>query len=172
MDTREGIGLPKPPEPGSKEPTAADLNRQRVRNLLGLVTPVANLGMLPYAPPEERWVGVGAGVIFCGLAVWGWATGTAWAWQFGLGAHSALVLLGLLNPLWPIGPARVWVLFGMGLGWFMQWPIFGGIYYLVVTPTAWLVRLFKGDPLEFDNPDGSYWLDHVPPDKERYERQF
>ncbi len=172
-DDTKTIGLPPRPTDDAPGDAVPDLGRARVKNLLGLVSPVANLGMVPYAPPEERWVGLGGGFILCGLAAWGWWTDTAWGWQVGLGLHYALVLLGLLHPLWPIAPAKLWVGFGKLIGLVMEWPIFGGIYYLVVTPTALLVRLFSGDPLQRKAaPEESYWQEHVPPAKERYKRQF
>jgi hypothetical protein len=58
----------------------------------------------------------------------------------------------------------------------MTWPIFAALYYLVVTPLAILVRVFKGDPLartpdpRTPHPD-TYWIQRAPVARERFERQ-
>ena len=87
--------------------------------------------------------------------------------------HYALVLLGLLHPLWVEYPAKAWMAFGKAVGHVMSYPLFAILYYFAVTPTALLVRLFGKDPLRLKREDvESYWLPHEPPDHERYKRQF
>ena len=167
------IGLPPLRDDTPPVPTQGDLMAARAKNLLGLVSPVANLGMVPYAAPETRWVGVGAGFVFLGLAAWGWFSLVDWALQLGLVGHYAMVLLGLLHPLWPLAPAKAWVAFGTLLGHVMAYPIFGGLFYLVVSPIALIVRATSGDPLSRKAPPSeSYWQEHEPPGRERYQRQF
>jgi hypothetical protein len=70
-------------------------------------------------------------------------------------------------------PGRLWIGFGMLLGKVVAVPLFAVLYYLVVTPTAVLVRLFVGDPLKRRAPpQASYWIDRDPVPPERFERQF
>ncbi len=173
MTNANSAGLPPRQVDGVRTPGPGDMLRARMVNLLGLFTPIANLGMKPYADAETRWVGVGAGFIFLGGALWGYLTGRAWALQGGVAGHYVLVLIGLIHPMLILGPAKLWIEFGKLLGLIMQWPIFGGIYYLVVTPLALIVRATSGDPLRRKAPpEGSYWTEHTPPAKEQYERQF
>jgi len=149
------------------------MQKARLLNLLGLVSPAANLGMVRVSPKELRYVGLVFGVALWAAAFWGWWQSVTWLIYAALGAHAALVLLGLLNPHWPEGPARAWVGFGKLLGVIFAVPMFTLLYVLVVTPTALLVRLFGKDPLDRGaEPAESYWQDHAPHPRERFERQF
>jgi len=163
--------LPARGSAGSDSPEA--VARARVLNLFGLFTPVANLGMTRTAPADLRWFGVGAGVVLL-LGTW-LASRNHHPWVAGsfAAAHVALVLLGLLNPRLPEVPGRWWTKFGELMGKAMAYPIFALIYYVAVTPTALLVRLFGTDPLRRKAPpQESYWIVREPAPKERFERQF
>lgn len=152
---------------------AAASGRARAWNLLGLVTPVANLGMRLTAPAELRWFGVGAGVILLGAAVWCWRAGHAGTATALAGAHVLLVLAGLVNPRFPEIPGALWIWFGKALGRWMAYPIFALLYFAVVTPTALLVRILGKDPIgRRAAPAESYWIRRDPAPKERFERQF
>lgn len=165
--------VPEAERTAAPEATAADIGRARIANLLGLVGPVANLGMLRLAPPDLRWFGVGAGFVLTGAATFAVWKGNFWFASAFMAAHVTLVLMGLLNPRLPEVPARLWIGFGMLLGKVVAVPLFAGLYYLVVTPTAVLVRLTVGDPLRRKAPpQESYWIDRPPVPPERFERQF
>ena len=156
-------------------PAAAegDVARARVENLLGLVTPISNLGMRRLAPPDLRWFGVGAGVVLWGLTLYASRRGNLWLAGAAAALHFALVLAGLVNPRLPEVPGRLWIRFGMAMGKVMAYPLFGVLYFLVVAPTAVLVRMFVGDPLKRKAPkQDTYWQDRKPGTKERFERQF
>jgi hypothetical protein len=154
-------------------PTRAELARARLLNLLGLVSPVANLGLVRLAPPDLRWFGVGAGVVCAGVAVWAHLTGRPTVLWAALGLHYALVLLGLAHPRLVEWPGRAWIAFGRLLGRVMIYPIFALIYYLAVTPTALAMRVCGKDPLRRRAPpEGSYWVKRKPVGRERYHRQF
>lgn len=122
--------------------------------------------------------------------------GFAVAWTVSLG------ILGWLLPAEPRGvPLRslLWVLavvvpaFGLAvpgflrgaylasayaalpIGLVMSYLILGVIYYLVITPTGLILRLFGHDPLarRFDPDRESYWTEREEPDKvDRYFQQF
>jgi len=168
------IGLPPKDEGAERAPTSADMVRARLLNLFGLVSPASNVAMVFWSPKEIRWIGIGAGVLFA-LAIPAYATFTdspdlMWA---SVGCHYGLVLLGLIHPKLPEYPAKWWIAFGKGLGKFMSVPIFALLYFLAVTPTAVIVRLFGHDPLRNDDAGAdTYWRDHEPQPKERFERQF
>lgn len=153
--------------------TSEAIARARLLNLLGLVTPVANLGMTRTAPPDLRWFGVGAGVVLLGAAFLAHRGGHVTVAVSFAAAHAALVLIGLVNPRLPELPGRWWTRFGETIGKLMAYPIFAFIYYVAVTPTALLVRLFGTDPLRRKAPpQGSYWVARKPVPKEQFERQF
>jgi hypothetical protein len=147
--------------------------RARVLNLVGLVSPIANLGMTRTAPADLRWFGVGAGVLLCGAAVMAWRSGHVATAASLAALHLALVLAGLVNPRLPEIAGRAWIAFGRGVGHLMSYPIFAALYFLVLTPTAVLVRLFSGDPLKRSAPRAdSYWTERAAMPRERFERQF
>lgn len=61
------------------------------------------------------------------------------------------------------------------IGFVVSHVLVGVIYFLVVTPIGWLIRLIKGDPLHrsLDRTAASYWLarpEEIP--TARYFRQF
>lgn len=168
----ETIGLPRDAA-APRTPTSRDLWLSRGVNLLGLVSPVANLGMVQWSPKELRWTGVGAGVIAALVIGWGELAHRPDV-QWGAAVfHYALVVLGLIDPRLPEYPARWWLRFGLLLGRVMTVPIFVLMYLLAVTPTALLVRLLGRDPLDREGASKkSYWVDREPVPVERYERQF
>lgn len=145
----------------------------RLLNLAGLVSPVANLGMTRTAPADLRWFGVGAGVLLCGAATVAWRGGHVATAASLIALHLALVLAGLVNPLLPEIAGRAWIALGRALGHAMSYPIFAALYFLVLTPTAVLVRLFSGDPLRRSAPRaGTYWVEREAMPRDRFERQF
>ncbi|MCE9638318.1 MAG: hypothetical protein K8T90_21665 [Planctomycetes bacterium] len=165
--------LPEAERKAAPDSAAGDVGRARVENLLGLISPISNLGMRRLAPPDLRWFGVGAGVVLWALALYGFKRGNLWLAGAAAAAHVALVLMGLVNPRLPEVPGRLWIGLGMAMGKFMAYPMFGVLYFLVVAPTAVLVRLFVGDPLKRKAPkQDSYWVDRKPGTKAQFERQF
>ena len=69
------------------------------------------------------------------------------------------LILGFLNSkiLSPLN--KIWFKFGILLGNFIAPIIMGIIYFLIVTPTGILVRLFKKDLLSLKkNDDKTYWI--------------
>jgi len=85
------------------------------------------------------------------------------------GIGLALVLLGLtvppaLKPLY-----RVWMALALVLGFVMTRVLLTLVFYLAVTPTGLLLRLF-GKDLMYRKPDpdaASYWLPKTPPEDPR-----
>lgn len=167
------IGLPPPKDAAPPRPSPRRLWLARGVNLFGLVSPAANLGLVWVGPRDRRWFGLGAGIA-C-LAVFWYASSHAHfrlAWA-AVTLHYAIVLAGLVQPVFVARIGDVWAGFGTLLGKVMVYPIFAVIYYLVVTPTGLLLRLFGKDPLARNAPaKPTYWKTREPPKKERYERQF
>ncbi len=60
---------------------------------------------------------------------------------------------------------RVWTKFGLLLHKVVSPIVLGVMFYLVITPTGLLMRLFGKDPLrlKFDGTAKSYWIPREPP---------
>tara|TARA_A100001015_G_scaffold312719_1_gene418460 strand:+ start:2383 stop:2769 length:387 start_codon:yes stop_codon:yes gene_type:complete len=70
------------------------------------------------------------------------------------------LILGILNSkiLTPLN--KVWFKFGIFLGNFVAPIVMGFIYFLVVTPTGILVRVFKKDLLNLKkSKERTYWIE-------------
>ena len=70
------------------------------------------------------------------------------------------LILGILNSkiLTPLN--KVWFKFGIFLGNFIAPIVMGFIYFLVVTPTGILVRVFKKDLLNLKkSKERTYWIE-------------
>ena len=118
-------------------------------------------------------MGVGAGVILWVVGGFAAASDVVWLQRTAFGTHYVLVLIGLIDPRWPITPFRWWIAFGHLLGKVVAIPVFVLTYLLAVTPLALVMRALGKDPLQRNAPPAeSFWVDHEPPPKEKFERQF
>ena len=82
------------------------------------------------------------------------------------------LILGLLNSrlLSPLN--RLWFKFGIFLGKIISPIIMGIIFFFVVTPIGYLMRLFKKDVLSLKfNDNKSYWVEKNGP-KSKMKNQF
>ena len=82
------------------------------------------------------------------------------------------LILGLLNSkiLSPLN--KLWFKFGIFLGKIVSPIILGFIFFIVVTPTGFLVRLFKKDLLNLKfHSKKSYWIEKSEP-KSKMKNQF
>lgn len=117
------------------------------------------------SPRELRQFAAGA-LVFAAVA-----GGLAWrhgaresamvAWALGAGA----ALAGwwhppTLRPVWLVALALAFP-----VGWVVAHLILGGIYFLILTPIGWALRLAGHDALErrFDPARPSYWTPRGPP---------
>jgi hypothetical protein len=118
------------------------------------------------------WIPVFAG-IFGALQVYrsgNWRAATA-IWIAG----AVLGLLGLLRPQL-FKPVFVgWMVVAYPIGWTVSTLLLLATYYVVFTPVAILMRLFRYDPLDrrIERGRASYWGEHEPAaDPAKYFRQF
>ena len=82
------------------------------------------------------------------------------------------LILGLINSniLTPLN--RLWFKFGIFLGKIVSPIILGTIFFLIVTPTGLLLRLFGKDVINLKyNKDNSYWIKKTGP-KSNMKDQF
>ena len=70
-----------------------------------------------------------------------------------------ILILGLLNSKLLTVPNKIWLNFGLLLGKYISPIIMFVVFFLVVTPTGIILKIFKKDilNLKFNNRD-SYWL--------------
>lgn len=108
-------------------------------------------------PSEGRKFGglVGGAFLVLGLMLW-WRTHVTAAWV-ALALGSALLVAGLLIPA-RLGPIYRW---WMGLAQVISkvtTPIFMAVvFFLVLTPTGLLARLFGHQPLSRERGTATYW---------------
>ncbi len=90
-------------------------------------------------------------------------SGSVRLWSLGLGA--AFLIVSLLRPqvLQPLN--KLWTRFGLLLNKIVSPVMLAALFFLVVTPTGLLMRLFSGNPLKpcFDRKAESYWVKRDPP---------
>ena len=72
----------------------------------------------------------------------------------------ALTAPRLLGP-----PNRIWFVFGLALHKIVSPLVMGLLFFLTVTPTGLLMRVFGKKPLQldFDREAASYWIEREPP---------
>jgi len=88
----------------------------------------------------------------------------------------AFLLLGLLVPMY-LGPVqRAWMALGHSIGRVTSPIVLGAVYYLALSPVAYLRRTFGTSPLARDPKADSYWINRTPLDADErrraLERQF
>lgn len=90
----------------------------------------------------------------------------------------AIALLGVAGYFVP-GAMRpvyvVWMALALPIGWTVSHGLLLAVFYLIVTPVGFVMRLVRYDPLarEFDRSAKSYWTPHDPAaDAARYFKQY
>jgi hypothetical protein len=82
------------------------------------------------------------------------------------------LILGLINSKFLTPLNRLWFKFGLFLGKIVSPLIMGAIFFIVVTPTGILMRVFKKDLLNLKfNSNKSYWIEKTGP-KSKMKNQF
>ena len=108
---------------------------------------------------SNRSFGIVFFVVFFLIGLWPLLNGNEvriWAVSISL----VFLILGILNSkiLSPLN--KIWYKFGIFLGNFIAPIVMGFIYFLVVTPTGILVRVFKKDLLNLKKSrERTYWIE-------------
>ncbi len=98
------------------------------------------------------------------------------AWQWLVGASGFFLLTGLfVHPI--LRPIYIgWMKFAFVLGWINTRILLGVFFYLIITPTGLVMRLFGKDFLneKRDKNAPTYWIKREPTelDPKRYENLF
>ena len=125
---------------------------------------------------ELRIFGLTAGGALLVLATvlrWRQAAVLAWA-PVGV-CGLVLVVAGLSVPRRLLAVYRLWMAVTLPIGVFLQLLALAVVYYGVLTPVAFAVRLLRGDPLSrnADPEADTYWAPaETPSDPRRYFRQY
>ena len=124
---------------------------------------------------ELREFGLTIGVIlaiFGALALWKGRPAAPYL----LGAGALLIFLGTMIPRILIAPQKIWMGLAIIIGFVMSRVILAVLFFLVITPTALLLRMIGKDILDQRlEPDRqSYWnaRDMEPKPAESYENQY
>jgi hypothetical protein len=124
---------------------------------------------------SNRTFGLVFTVVFVVLAVLPLFNGAALRW-WAMAVAGVLLCLALAVPqvLSPLN--RAWIRLGFLLHRVMNPLILGVLFFLVVTPTAWIMRVLGKRPLTLDRDPNlsSYWVMRDPPgpEPESMKRQF
>lgn len=109
-------------------------------------------------PEEGRKFGLTVGGAFLALSALLWWRGRASGALVCAVLGGALALAGLVAPARLGTVHRVWMGFGRQLSR-VTTPIFLGIvYFLILTPTGWAMRLFGKNPVRRPLVEGSFWV--------------
>jgi hypothetical protein len=113
--------------------------------------------------PSHRSFGIVFSVFFAVVAIWPLRTGEpVRLWSLGLGAAfsiCALIVPGALAPL-----NRIWTKFGLVLSRIARPVAMGVLFYGVITPLGFFLRLKGNDPLRMLRTSSeTYWIERQPP---------
>lgn len=126
--------------------------------------------------PSERRFGALFTLVFAALGTWGhykgWASSASIAW-FAAAGVVALVTIAAPRLLAPFNLA--WFKLGLLMGKVVSPIVLGIIFFVILTPVAFIGRLLGRDELHLKRkPAQSYWIDRVPPGPEgdSFKNQF
>ncbi|MCH8204309.1 MAG: hypothetical protein IID09_04050 [Candidatus Hydrogenedentes bacterium] len=124
---------------------------------------------------EQRAFGLvmAAAIVIVTLIHW-LIRGDLATWPFYV--SGAFLVLGLAAPAALKPVFVVWMKFALVLNWIMTRLLLSIVFFLMITPTRLLMRIFSDDPLKrrFEPDAASYWEepDEQPDDPARYENMF
>jgi len=133
------------------------------------------LAAVKSGPRDLRKFGITMAVAFAAIgALFIWRGASEARWLFWL--SGAFLLLGLVAPVILRPVQKVWMAFAITLGWVMTRVILVLVFYVGITPIAFIARLVGKRFLDlgFEPERESYWVDYPESDrgKDRYLSQF
>jgi hypothetical protein len=136
---------------------------------------IAEIRALRQEKSDLRKFGITMGVALMLLGGFLWWRAIDWYGYLFIGA-GVFILLGLAIPITLKPVHTAWMAFAFVLGWVMTRVILTVLFYLVVTPTGWLGKVFGERFLDvkIDPGASSYWIHRERPrgSKSDYEKQF
>ena len=121
--------------------------------------------------PSNRNFGIVFSIVFLIISLWPLLSqNDVRIWSLLL--SGIFLILGLINSIILTPLNRLWFKFGIFLGKIVSPIILGIIFFLVVTPTGFLLRLFGKDVINLKyNNNNSYWIEKTGP-KSNMKDQF
>ena len=124
---------------------------------------------------DLKHFGLIIGCILCGvfglvLPWWHGQPFPVWPWLLGI----PFILLAFLKAKWLYHPYKIWMKLGAILGWVNTRIILGILFFGVILPIGWVMRLIGKDPLQHlaNHQEQSYRsISHIRP-KDHVERPF
>lgn len=117
-----------------------------------------------------------AGVFFTLLAGWlAWRHHATVLPLCLLALAVAVGVIGLLRPSWIRWFYVTWMVLVFPVGWLVSHLLLAIVFYLVITPTGLVLRLFGYDPMQRKREPQAetYWTPRTPPDDHRsYFKQY
>jgi Saxitoxin biosynthesis operon protein SxtJ len=124
---------------------------------------------------SDRSFGLVFAAAFAVLGCWPLVHGRAPRW-WALGLALAFALTAAVRPALLHQANRGWLAFGRAMHRVVSPLVMGAVFFLCITPIAWIMRLAKKDVLSLGrrNDLASYWIPRVapPPAAETMKRQF
>ncbi|MDP6390627.1 MAG: SxtJ family membrane protein [Alphaproteobacteria bacterium] len=113
---------------------------------------------------SDRSFGLVFAAVFAVIGLWPLVDGGAPRW-WAIGVAAAVAAAAALRPAVLAPLNRLWTRFGLLLHRIVNPLVMGLLFFLVVTPTGLLMRLFGKDLLRLrrDAAAASYWIERDPP---------
>ena len=115
--------------------------------------------------PSERRLGTFFTAVFALVTAYGAYKGwDRWLIALTAMASAALLIATLAAPRVLAPFNKAWFYLGILIGRVVSPIVVGALFFLLITPTALVTRLFGRDPLRLKRQDvDSYWIDREPP---------
>lgn len=113
--------------------------------------------------PTNRSFGFVFAALFLGIGLWPIISNHEVRW-WAMSISGMLTLLALLLPHALAYPNRLWMQLGLALGKVTGTVALVVLFFIVITPTGILLKIFGKDPLKlrFDPSTESYWILRTP----------
>ena len=107
--------------------------------------------------PSNRNFGIVFFIVFLLIALWPLLNGNEFRlWSLLL--SFIFLLLGIINSKFLTPLNKIWFRFGIFLGNFISPIVMGFVFFLVVTPTGLIMKLFGKDILRLKKNKITYWI--------------
>jgi hypothetical protein len=121
-----------------------------------------------------RDFGLLIGVILIALSVYSLWRGHGWL-TAGIAFGSVSIVTALLWPRFLKYPHKAWMIFGALLGWVMTHVVLSLVFFVVIIPIGFIMKMFGRPPLNLtfgDTTIKSYWRKKEKANQSDIEKQF
>lgn len=143
---------------------AAANRRGNVRQRSSAQECCAHVAMQKVPLPSNRSFGTLFVVVFALLGgLWWWQGRAAYPWVLGLSVLTLVITLA--KPDWLTPANRAWMRLAELLNRIVSPIVLGAIFFGVITPTAWVMRMAGRDQMKrkYEPAASTYWIERNPP---------